>query len=91
MLYGTLSGEPISIDPRLMISDKRPSRASGWATGCANARSRPLLLLFREIATLIRKGVLDSEIGRIATLDEIADAARHAETVARHGKVLLRL
>ena len=91
VLYGTLSGEPISIDSRVLISRKATVEGF-WLGHWMRERSIPaLLLLFREIATLIRKGVLDSEIGRIATLDEIADAARHAETVARHGKVLLRL
>ena len=66
LLYGTLSGEPISIDPRLMISRKATVEGF-WFGHWMRERSIPsLLLVFREIATLIRKGVLDSEIGRIA-------------------------
>ncbi len=56
------------------------------------SRSIPsALLLFREIAKLIRQQVLRSEIGRTYPLDEIQAAAREAATVGRQGKTLLRL
>jgi NADPH2:quinone reductase len=48
------------------------------------------LLLFREIAALIRLGVLRSEIGQVYPLDDIKTAAHHAATIARQGKVLLK-
>jgi NADPH:quinone reductase len=90
LLYGTLSGEPIRIDPRLMISGRRTVEGF-WLGHWMRERSIPAVLrLFGEIASMIRKGVLDSEIGRIYSLDEIAEAARHADSVARHGKVLVR-
>ena len=74
-----------------MISGKL-SVEGFWLGHWMRERSIPaLLLLFREIAALIRKGVLHSEIGRTYPLDEIVDAARHAETIARQGKVLIRL
>jgi NADPH:quinone reductase-like Zn-dependent oxidoreductase len=40
---------------------------------------------------MIRQKVLDSEIGRVYPLDQISEAARHADAVARQGKVLVRL
>jgi NADPH2:quinone reductase len=90
VLYGTLSGEPIQIDPRLMISGKRVVQGF-WLGYWMRDRSIPAaLLLFREIASMIRKGILSSEIGRIYPLGEITEAARHADTVGRHGKVLVR-
>jgi NADPH:quinone reductase-like Zn-dependent oxidoreductase len=49
------------------------------------------LLLFREIASLIRQGVLSSHIGQSFELDEIREAVRQADTTARGGKVLLKL
>jgi NADPH:quinone reductase len=91
VLYGTLSGEPMQIDPRLMISGKRVVQGF-WLGYWMRERSIPAaLLLFREIASMIRRGVLSSDIGRIFDLDEIAEAAEQADAVARHGKVLIRL
>jgi NADPH:quinone reductase-like Zn-dependent oxidoreductase len=91
LLYGTLSGEPIQIDPRLMISGRRIVEGF-WLGHWMRARSIPAsLLLFREIAALIRQRVLDSEIGESYPLDQIADAVVQAETVGRQGKVLLQL
>jgi NADPH:quinone reductase-like Zn-dependent oxidoreductase len=91
ILYGTLSGEPIQVDPRLVISG--PRSVEGFWLGHW-MRERPIpsaLILFREIATLIRQGILRSEIGRVFPLREIRQATREAGTVGRHGKVLVRL
>jgi NADPH:quinone reductase len=91
LLYGTLSGEPIQVDPRLMISGKRVVEGF-WLGHWMRERSIPAaLLLFREIASMIRHGVLSSEIGRVYPLAEITEAAKEADAVARQGKVLVRL
>jgi NADPH:quinone reductase-like Zn-dependent oxidoreductase len=91
VLYGTLSGEPMQIDPRLMISGKRVVEGF-WLGHWMRERSIPsALLLFREIASMIRKDVLSSEIGRVYPLDEIVEAAKQADAVGRQGKVLVRL
>jgi NADPH:quinone reductase-like Zn-dependent oxidoreductase len=91
ILYGTLSAEPLQIDPRLVISGPRTVEGF-WLGHWMRSRSIPsALLLFREIAALIRKHVLASEIGRTYPLYEIQAAVRDAATVARRGKVLLKL
>ena len=91
LLYGTLSGEPVQIDPRLMIAGRRIVEGF-WLGYWMRARSIPAALrLFREIAALIRLGVLNSEIGDTYPMDQISRAVVQAETVARHGKVLLRI
>ncbi len=91
LLYGTLSGEPVQIDPRLMIAGRRIVEGF-WLGHWMRNRSIPSALrLFREIAALIRLDVLNSEIGHTYPLDQIAKAAVQAETVARHGKVLLQI
>ena len=75
LVYGTLSGEPIRIDPRLMIAGKRV--VEGFWLGHwmrASEASQAVLLLFREIAAMIREGVLDTEIGRDFPLEAIAEA-----------------
>jgi NADPH:quinone reductase len=91
VLFGTLSGEPMAVDPRLVISGPR-SVEGFWLGHWMRQRSIPaLLLLFREIAALSRQGVLHSEIGRVFPLREIQAAAREAATVGRMGKTLVRL
>ena len=78
ILYGTLSGEPMAVDPRLVISGPR-SVEGFWLGHWMRQRSIPsLLLLFREIASLNRQGILHSEIGRIFPLRDIQAAAREA-------------
>jgi NADPH:quinone reductase-like Zn-dependent oxidoreductase len=91
LLYGTLSGEPIRIDPRLMISGRRVVEGFWLGHWMPQQSIVSALLLFREIATLIRQGVLDSDIGQTFPLDQVATACEHAETVGRQGKVLLRI
>jgi NADPH:quinone reductase-like Zn-dependent oxidoreductase len=91
ILYGTLSGEPISVDPRLVISGKR-SIEGFWLGHWLRERSIPaILLLFREIAQLIRKDVLRSEIGKTYPLKDIKAAVEEASIVGRQGKVLLKI
>jgi NADPH:quinone reductase len=63
-----------------------------WLGHWMRERSIPAaLLLFREIAALIRQGILRSEIGEVFPLTEINEAARQASIVGRQGKVLVRL
>jgi NADPH:quinone reductase len=91
ILYGTLSNQPITVDPRLVISGPR-SVEGFWLGHWMRARSIPAtLLLFREIASLIRQGVLRSEIGQTYPLDQIHKAVQDANSIGRKGKVLLRL
>lgn len=91
LLYGTLSGEPIQVDPRLVISGQRVVEGF-WLGHWMRERSIPsALLLFREIARLNREGILRSEIGETYPLDEIKSACQQAEIIGRRGKVLLRL
>jgi NADPH:quinone reductase-like Zn-dependent oxidoreductase len=90
IIYGSLTGRPIEVDPRLVISGRRVVEGF-WLGHWMRERSIPAsLLLFREIAALIRKDVLTSEIGASYTLDEVAPAVREAVAVGRDGKVLLK-
>jgi NADPH:quinone reductase-like Zn-dependent oxidoreductase len=91
LVYGTLSGEPISVDPRALIA-RRLNIEGFWLGHWMRERSIPAtLLLFREITSLLRMGVLNSEIGRIYALSQITEAMQTAAMVARHGKILLAL
>jgi NADPH:quinone reductase-like Zn-dependent oxidoreductase len=91
VLYGSLSGEPFQVDPRLVITGNR--MVSGFWLG-QWLRERSLLgalATLREVAALIRQGVLRSEIRKTYPLAEIQAAAREAVTPGQQGKVLLTL
>lgn len=91
ILYGTLSGEPVRIDSRLMIAGKRVVEGF-WLGHWMPRQNIPAALgLFREIAALIRAGVLATDPGTSFRLDAIGEAVRAAEVVGRKGKVLLKL
>ncbi len=90
IIYGSLTGRPIEVDPRLVISGRRVVEGF-WLGHWMRDQSIPAsLLLFREIAALIRKDVLSSEIGASYTLDDVVPAVREAVAVGRGGKVLLK-
>ena len=91
IVYGTLSGEPLRIDSRLMIAGKRVVEGF-WLGHWMPQQSIPTALaLFREIANLIRAGVLATQPGVAYPLDAIGAAVREAEVVGRRGKVLLKI
>jgi NADPH:quinone reductase-like Zn-dependent oxidoreductase len=91
LVYGTLSGEPLRIDPRLMIAGKRVVEGF-WLGHWMRQRSIPAALkLFHEIAALIRAGVLATPIGGTFPLESIAGAVRAAEAIGRPGKLLLKI
>lgn len=91
LVYGTLEEAPLRIDPRKMIAGKRIVEGFYLGHWASERPKIKMLLLFREIADLIRKGVLDTELGREFPLESIGDAVREAESVGRRGKVLLRI
>jgi NADPH:quinone reductase-like Zn-dependent oxidoreductase len=91
LVFGTLSGEPIRIDPRRMIAGKRVVEGfwlGHWMQGRSLLKS---YLLFREIARQIRAGVLATEVGAKFPLDAVVEAAREAEVPGKPGKVLLTM
>lgn len=91
LVYGTLSQEPIPLDPRPMIAGDRRVRGF-WLGHWIKHRTIPQnLLLFREIARLIRAGVLATEPGPSFPLDRVVEAAVEAERPGKVGKVLLTI
>jgi NADPH2:quinone reductase len=91
LVYGTLSGEPIPLDPRvLMVGGKRVEGfwLSEWSRGQG---ALAMLTLFRQINRLMKAGVLVTDVGGTFPLDEVQAAVRQAETPGRPGKVLLRI
>ncbi len=91
LLYGLLSGEPVPVDPRFLITGSK--RVEGfWLADWVKAQRIPTLLrLFRRVGRLIADGTLRSDIAAEYPLDRVADAVRHATSGAKGGKVLVRI
>jgi NADPH:quinone reductase-like Zn-dependent oxidoreductase len=91
VLFGTLSGEPLVIDPRRMIAVDRVVRGF-WLGHWMRQRSIPSsLLLFREIVHLIREGVLKTDLGASFPMEQIDRAVGLADSAGRRGKVMLEI
>src|SRR5207237_4201624 len=91
LVYGTLSGEPIPLDPRLLIGGQKCIEGF-WLSEWAREQGMfTMLKLFRRIVALLRAGVLTTQVEASYLLDDIAQAVQKAETPGRHGKVRLRI
>jgi NADPH:quinone reductase-like Zn-dependent oxidoreductase len=91
IVYGVLTGEPITLNPRFLIGGSKRVEGfllSDWAR---QQSIFTLLRLFRQVGKLIREGVLQSNIGKIYPLDQIREAVRHAERAGKEGKILLKM
>jgi NADPH:quinone reductase-like Zn-dependent oxidoreductase len=91
LVYGTLAGEPLTIDPRTLMAGHR--RVEGfWLSVWVRQQSPVTMLrLFRKINALLRAGVLTSEVGARFPLADIRAAVQQAEVPGRSGKVLLQI
>jgi NADPH:quinone reductase-like Zn-dependent oxidoreductase len=91
LVYGTLAGEPMTLDPRaLMVGQKRVE--GFWLSEWMHDQGvLTLLRLFRRIGRLMQEGVLTSEAGATFPLTEVRAAVRQAAAPGRRGKVLLRM
>jgi NADPH:quinone reductase-like Zn-dependent oxidoreductase len=91
LVYGTLSGQPIAIDPRVLLVGQK--RVEGfWLSEWARDQSvLTMLLLFRKIGKLLGEGTLATEIGHTFGLAEIRAAVQQAAGSGRKGKVFLRI
>jgi len=91
LVYGTLSSEPIPLDPRvLMVGQKRIE--GFWLSDWVKQQGvMTMLKLFRTINRLLSAGVLVTPGEAPFPLTNIRDAVRRAETPGRQGKVLLKL
>lgn len=91
LLYGTLSSQPLAFSPRELMTVG--ARVEGfWLSNFMNSLGLlGKLGLIRTISSLIREGVLTSDVGETFPLEQIADAVRAAEAPGKPGKVLLRI
>jgi NADPH:quinone reductase-like Zn-dependent oxidoreductase len=91
VIYGTLSGEPIPLEPRTIMSGQK--RIEGfWMSEWVRAQSVVTMLrLFGNIVKLLRADVLTTPVGKAFSMDEVRAAVAEAERPGHQGKVLLRL
>jgi NADPH2:quinone reductase len=91
VLFGLLSGQPITVDPRLLITGSK--RVEGfWLTDWAKRQNvLTMLKLFRQVGALMRDNVLISDLGEVFPLERVQDAVREASRPGKAGKVLLRI
>jgi NADPH:quinone reductase-like Zn-dependent oxidoreductase len=91
ILYSNLSGEPITLNPRTLLTGDR--RVEGFWLSTWAKRQGPwtMLSLFRQITTLMREGIAQTDIGATFLLAQVREAVRLADTPGRQGKVLLRI
>lgn len=91
VLFGSLSGEPVPVDPRALITGSKRVQGfwlADWAKGLGLVQK---LRLIRQIRRLMRAGVLTTEVGETFPLARVTDAVRAAAAPGKPGKVLLRI
>ena len=91
LVYGTLSFEPLWIDPRTLIVGQK--RVEGFWLGEWVARQGLLtkLRLVRTIGRLMSAGVLTSPVSATYPMEKIHEAVRAAAQPGRPGKLILRI
>jgi NADPH:quinone reductase-like Zn-dependent oxidoreductase len=90
LVYGTLSSEPIPLDPRALITGSRKIEGFWLSNWVSQQGMLTMLLLFRRINRLIASGILTSEVAATFPLEQIQSAVCEALKPARTGKILLR-
>jgi NADPH:quinone reductase-like Zn-dependent oxidoreductase len=91
LVYGSLSMRPLTLDPRALLFGQRKVEGFWLSEWVRDQGVLGLLLLFRRLVGLIRRGVLTTTIGATFPLADVREACRAAEQAGRKGKVLLRI
>ncbi len=91
LVYGTLSGEPLTLDTRLLMTGHKTIEGFWLSDWVQKQGVLTMLRLFRQISAWLRAGVLTSEVQASFPLEEIGAAVQLAQTPGRQGKVLLRM
>jgi NADPH:quinone reductase-like Zn-dependent oxidoreductase len=91
LVYGTLSFEPIALDPRFLITGQK-SVSGFWLSDWAREQGVfGMLKLFRQVQALMREKVLVSDVAGTFALEDYQRALTQAQATGRAGKVLLRI
>jgi NADPH:quinone reductase-like Zn-dependent oxidoreductase len=90
LVYGTLAGEPIAIDPRVLLVGQKRVEGFWLSEWVRDQNPLKMLRLFRRLGRLIEEGVLRTDVGATFALNDVNAAVREAALPGRQGKVLLR-
>jgi NADPH:quinone reductase-like Zn-dependent oxidoreductase len=91
LLYGSLSDEPISMHPRIMLSGSITVEGFWLAAWARKQSALTMLSLFRRVRAMMADGVLQTKFSGIYPLEEIRKAVDHAALPGKGGKVLLQI
>jgi NADPH:quinone reductase-like Zn-dependent oxidoreductase len=91
LVYGTLSMEPLAIDPRVLMVNHKSVEGFWLSQWLGRQSVVTMLLLIRRIRHLLRTGVLTSDVGATFAMHQVREAAQQAGNPGRHGKVLLKI
>ncbi len=89
--YGLLSGEPVSVHPRFLITGSKRVEGFWLADWTKGRKALAMIASLRQVRGLMAEGVLRADIAATYSLAEIALAAKHAASGAKGGKVLLKI
>ena len=91
ILYGLLSGEPIRVDPRVLISGSKTVRGFWLADWAKHSSVVQKLRLIRTIRRFLQSGTFHTDVVKQYPLAEVNEAVVHAAKAGKGGKILLRL
>lgn len=91
LLYGLLSGQPVSVDPRFLLDGSKRVEGfllSDWAR---SQNVITLLRLFKRVWRLIREDVLSTDRMSLFPFEDFQKGIDQAMMPAKPGKVVLRI
>lgn len=91
VVFGTLSGDDISISPRILMTPNASIRGFWLGGWMQDLKLISKLKLVRKISQLIDAGILSSEVSAEFPLEQIREAVQASQQTDRRGKVLLRM
>lgn len=91
LVYGTLSGEPIELSSRELLTHTATVEGFWLAKWMAALTLPRRLATVRAVTRLMKAGVLVNDVGQAFSLEQISGAVHHSEAKARGGKAWLRI
>jgi NADPH:quinone reductase-like Zn-dependent oxidoreductase len=91
VLFGTLSGENVSLSPRALISTNASVRGFHLGGFMLKKSLFAKMALIRKISKLVVNGVLATEAAKEFPLDQVQAAVSASEESGRNQKILLRI